>query len=307
MISDVLIENDYYIAEFSASYGGNCYRLFHKDSRAEILRSPKNEEELLNEIFLFGNPVLFPPNRIKDGRFCFDGREYRLPVNEPENGCHIHGDLYRRRFTVERITDFEVVFGFSAKEGEYIGFPNSFSVTRKYSLDVNGLSEVTTIKNLSDFKMPFMLAFHTTFNVPFICGSDIGECFLKGRFGRKEERDPHFMPIGIFSEDKDFVLSCLNGEYRISSGPISAFFESDGEVIDIVDKSKGYIIRYSASSEYRYRMLWRRENADFFVVEPQTCAIDCFHLDKSPEKYGLISLEANEEISLKTAILLQKI
>ena len=39
-----------------------------------------------------GIPVLFPfPNRIRDGQFTFDGRDYQLPINGPNGKNAIHG------------------------------------------------------------------------------------------------------------------------------------------------------------------------------------------------------------------------
>ncbi|MBO4356462.1 MAG: hypothetical protein J5850_06395, partial [Clostridia bacterium] len=149
MINDIILDSNNYVAEFSSRYGGNCYRLIHKESRADVFRFPEDENDLQNEIFLFGNPILFPPNRIRNGSFIFEGREYRLPVNEPENGCHIHGDLYRRYFRPDRISDNQVDFYYSSNEKEYIGFLNSFDIIRHYTLDENGLCEVTEIRNLS--------------------------------------------------------------------------------------------------------------------------------------------------------------
>jgi aldose 1-epimerase len=39
-----------------------------------------------------GIPVLFPfPNRIRDGRYTWDGREYQLPLDDPAGKNAIHG------------------------------------------------------------------------------------------------------------------------------------------------------------------------------------------------------------------------
>lgn len=73
-----------YEAEFSADIGATCFRLFYKPLNAEILRTPNGESQRNTNVYLFGNPILFPPNRIRGGRFVFRGKEYVLPVNEPQ-------------------------------------------------------------------------------------------------------------------------------------------------------------------------------------------------------------------------------
>src|SRR5262249_48691167 len=49
-----------------------------------------------------GIPILFPfPNRIRDGRFSWAGREYQLPGNDPIKKNAIHGFACRRPWRVK--------------------------------------------------------------------------------------------------------------------------------------------------------------------------------------------------------------
>src|SRR5438105_9387408 len=48
-----------------------------------------------------GFPILFPfPNRIRDGKFTWDGKPYTLPVNDPANKNAIHGFAHTRAWRV---------------------------------------------------------------------------------------------------------------------------------------------------------------------------------------------------------------
>ena len=48
-----------------------------------------------------GTPILFPfPNRIRDGRFSWDGKEYQLPLLDSTGGHAIHGFVCRRPWQV---------------------------------------------------------------------------------------------------------------------------------------------------------------------------------------------------------------
>ena len=132
--TDVKLENGGYVAEFRSDLGGNCYRLYHKESGAELLRSPENEEKLFSQMYLYGNPILFPPNRIRDGEFEFEGRKYVFPINEPATNSHIHGALYKKAFKIVKQTSSAVEFLFEAKTGEYLGFPHNFHIERAYEL-----------------------------------------------------------------------------------------------------------------------------------------------------------------------------
>ena len=65
--ADVVLEGGGYLAEFSSARGGTCYRLYHKETRREILRTPESEEALRDNAFLYGNPVSFLPTAFAAG------------------------------------------------------------------------------------------------------------------------------------------------------------------------------------------------------------------------------------------------
>ena len=236
--TDVKLIGGGYVAELRSDLGGNCYRLYHEKTGAELLRYPSSEKELFSEIYLFGNPILFPPNRISGASFTFEGREYLFPKNEPATGCHIHGALYKTPFEIEELTEGSVVFVYTAKAGEYIGFPHSFTVRRSYKLDEGGLTECVEIKNESDKNMPFMLAFHTTFNVPFMPDSSGENCYFKAPVGKEHIRNEKYIPTLEYVGDRPREAALTSGEYRIFEEPISAFYQTFGKENRITDKER---------------------------------------------------------------------
>jgi aldose 1-epimerase len=304
--TDVTIRGGGYIAALRSDLGGNCYRLYHEPTRAEILRSPENEERRVKEQFLFGNPILFPPNRISGGSFDFCGKRYELPINEPSTGCHLHGALYKTEFKVTALTESSVTFEYTAGEGEYISFPHAFSIKRIYSLDEGGLSETVEVTNLSDTIMPFMLAYHTTFNAPFIEGSEVEDCYLMTGVVREHLRNEKYIPTLEYASGRERDEAIASGAYSVASGALSAFYSNNTRRSVVTDKRAGVSIVYEASEEYGYRMLWAKEDGRFIVVEPQTCAIDCFHLDAPAEEFGLISVLPGKTKVLNTVIRIDK-
>ena len=93
-----------YTALVVPGQGANLVRLAHTGLGAEILRTPAADEieTFLRRPQVFGMPLLFPPNRIGDGRYRFDGREYRFPITiERENNYH-HGILKSQPFVVSK-------------------------------------------------------------------------------------------------------------------------------------------------------------------------------------------------------------
>ena len=305
--TDVTLRACGYIAEFRSDLGGNCYRLCHEASGAELRRSPCDEKQLFSEIFLFGNAILFPPNRIRGGEFEFEGRHYAFPVNEKATGCHLHGELYKTPFCIAEKTDTRVKFFYTAKAGEYLGFPHAFKLWRTYTLSEDGMEESVTVTNLSEKNMPFMLAFHTTFNAPFISGSKTEDCFVKVAVGREHIRHEKYLPTLEYVGGRERELLMNSGDYPVAAGPLSAFYSCTGRDTTITDRKSGKRIVYESDSDYGYRMLWRKDGAPYFVAEPQTSAIDCFHLEAPAEEKGLITVAPGESKTLITKFKIEDI
>ena len=307
MYTDVKLENGGYVAEFRPDIGGNCYRLYHKDSRAELLRSPKDEEELFSHVYLFGNAILFPPNRIRGGEFEFDGRKYSFPINEPATNSHIHGALYKAPFKIANQSSSKVEFYFEAKAGEYLGFPHDFHIERVYELLEDGLVETVKVYNDSELPMPFMLAFHTTFNIPFAPKACEENCYMKVAVGKEHLRDEKYLPTLEYASGREREIKLNDGTYSISSGALSAFYDNFSPASEILDTGCGMKIVYEASEQYKYRMLWVKKGGNLAVIEPQTCAIDCFHLEEPAEKKGLVVVNPGESETFITKFKLTNI
>ena len=77
-------------------WGSNGISLFSRERSRQLLRVPRSVEEYRSSPFLYGIPVLFPPDRIGDGRFTFQRRTYRLKINERGRCNHFHGGVYQR-------------------------------------------------------------------------------------------------------------------------------------------------------------------------------------------------------------------
>ncbi len=65
-----------YTALLVPSMGANLVRFAHTRLGVEVLRTPAQDEsdEFRRRPHVYGLPILFPPNRIADGRFESDGR-----------------------------------------------------------------------------------------------------------------------------------------------------------------------------------------------------------------------------------------
>lgn len=240
-----LTHGDWY-AEILPHFGMNAVTLRHFGR--DILRHPRDIEELRSSPYLFGTPLLFPANRTKGGRFFFDGNEFGLPLNEPTRNNHIHGLLYDAPFEVMTESENEVTARF-INNGERYPFP--FEIVIRDLLDERGYERAVTVTNTGDPAMPFTLAFHTTFVEPRWFSAPIGKRF---------EVDENYIPTGnMLSTVREYRDGC-----DPSSRKISGFFERDGKCATV----GGYV--YEFSEEFDNVILFNAlGEMGLLCIEPQ--------------------------------------
>jgi aldose 1-epimerase len=98
------------------------------------------------------------PNRLRDGRYRFDGEDHQLPLSEVAHHNAIHGLVRWRPWTLLNQTDetltVEVVLL------PQPGYPFSLRVRHDYRLDADGLTVATTATNIGSRSLPYGLGFH---------------------------------------------------------------------------------------------------------------------------------------------------
>lgn len=175
-------------------------------------------------------------------------------MNEPQTGCFIHGNLLNLPFAKKQISQSEIEFTYSAKKGEYLGFPHDFTVRRHYKLGENGLEEYTTVINDGVCEMPVMLAYHTTFNLDFY--GDMQNVKLQVPVTQEYLRDKNFLPTGETAYGRPRDLALANGEFVPAKQPFSAFYKANDKTVALF-KGAGASVYYEAESIFGYRMLYR--------------------------------------------------
>ena len=143
-----------------------------------------------------------------------------------------------------------------------------------------------------------MLAFHTTFLAR--------GCLLQQAVGREQLRDGHFLPTGEYAQGRLRDREIGAGTFAVGSEHLSALYEARDDTAVLSDPERRERVCYRASAEYGYRMLFSPANSDYICIEPQTCAIDCFHLPTPPEQNGLIVLHPEKQKTLRTKIWLER-
>ncbi len=115
----------------------------------------------------YASSILFPfANRIKDGTYAFNGKNFSLPINEPDKNNALHGLVFNKTFEVieEKTTETEATITLLYQEkNRVLGFPYTYAIQLKYILKANGLSLQLTVKNTDDKVFPFTTGWHPYF------------------------------------------------------------------------------------------------------------------------------------------------
>ncbi len=98
------------------------------------------------------------PNRIRDGRFSFDGHEHQLPLSEPARGNASHGLVRWVAWTLEERTVHSVsqVYRLMAQTG----YPWTLDLHVLHDLSADGLTVTVTATNLGAAPAPYALGSH---------------------------------------------------------------------------------------------------------------------------------------------------
>ncbi|UJF35567.1 aldose 1-epimerase [Paenibacillus hexagrammi] len=309
----VIVLNDAHhdaTAEVIPEAGNNLYRF--ESGGHEVILQPVSLKMLRNEPFAnfkYGTPILFPPNRVKNGRFIFRGRTYCFPLNEPPSN-HLHGEICSRAWEVLEYGATEELGAYVVSRFRYelhsdimAYFPHSITFTFTYRLFEGRLHLNGTIVNEGEDEAPFAFGLHPYFSIPFDGGEELmltvpameewpvtNEAFVTGR--------PSITP---------FSRSLKEG-VAISSYPqlgcsLLSLEEEDGNrVCRLEMKDRGYSIAYQIDRQFPFMVLFRPDWASAFSLEPYTAVTDAFNLPYEHELTGVRGIRSREEVSFRTCL-----
>jgi len=101
-------------------------------------------------------------NRIPNGRFAFEGREVALPPNLAGHPHPLHGQGWRKAWTVEKVQGGEAVLSY---EHAADAWPWAYRAEQRFTLGETGLRLELSVTNSGEHVMPAGLGFHPYFPV----------------------------------------------------------------------------------------------------------------------------------------------
>ncbi|MBQ9263927.1 MAG: aldose 1-epimerase [Clostridia bacterium] len=287
------LRSEDYEAVVVPGMGANCVSLRHVPTGAELLRTPKDASALADAPNVYGLPLLFPPNRMEDGTYVFEGRRYTFPINEPERHHHIHGMLSQTPF--EAMGEGAWMFRADGQH-PYLQFPHPFTVIREYTLTPAGLRHTVTFINDGDQAFPLGTGIHAAFRVPE--GNDARLALPALREWVLD--DARKLPTGEMIADSPLLRSLREGTLCPEKQPLSALIACGPGPVFLTGSQGKFVCE---RDDYPFIMLWNGGGgAGFVCPEPQSWAINAPNLPLPWAETGMRALRPGERATFTLAL-----
>lgn len=199
------IANDYGITASVTNFGATLtsLKLPDKNGKPETVTLGFDTlEEYISSTWFCGATIGRYANRMKDGRFSLDGKEYQLEQNSFPS--HLHGGktgLHKKVWTVEIDTksdSTDLIFSCLSKDGEE-GYPGNLSVIVTYTLN-NQNELIIAYQAETTQATPLNLTNHTYWNLKGVGTGDTLEHELTLFADRYIPTDADRIPTGEILE-----------------------------------------------------------------------------------------------------------
>ena len=272
-------------ARIAPEFGFNCFefRAAVDGKMLDVLDSVPGFELGGQKASGSGIPILFPfPNRIRAGRFTWEGRDYVLPGTD-KWGNAIHGLCMDRPWRVVRQSDDFVTGQFQlsvdAPDRRSL-WPSDFVIEVDYELVRSRLRARFRISNPSNQRLPWGLGTHPYFKVPLGQDSRIANCLIEVPAQKLWELE-NCLPTGQMisvGEHNDLRDGAYLSTLKLDD--VYTELECDGPQFDclVLDERAGLQVTLTCPPIFREIVAFTPPNRAAVCLEPYTCPTDAVNL-----------------------------
>jgi aldose 1-epimerase len=281
-------------------FGGNINELVldHHGIRYSIIDGIGSNEIISGNVEFKSTKLIPFPNRIKSGRYLFNGISYELPLNIDKHA--IHGLILNNSLEVIDINANARCASIILKHdynGNVPGYPFKFSVLVDYILKTgDGFVCSTKITNIDSVPIPIGDGWHPYFKT-------------RGKVSKLQMRIPskfRILDVGLIPTGKlipeEYPNAITIGNKKYDSGFV--LDEKEGRALtEICDPDlnlKITIWQDTGKQKYNYLQVYTPPDGNSIAVEPMSCATNSFN-----NKIGLIVLEPGQSFTGSYGVYLQ--
>lgn len=225
--------------------------------------------------------VLAPwPNRLRDGRYTWDGTELQVDVSEPERGTALHGLAMWLRWQVEEHTATSVRL--AVRLAPSPGYPFDVLLRVTYRLTDAGLEVVASAHNLGTRTAPYGIGFH-----PWLSPGPgpLDECTFSLDAATRVTVDERLLPTGT---------EPVRGQFDLREPRSARELDLDDAYVDVLRDDDGLSWARLTGADGRTAAIWMDGSMDTWQVctgdhisavdyrrtgvaaEPMSCIADAF-------------------------------
>lgn len=229
-------------------------------------------------------PLVPFSNRIRNGRFTFNGHDVQLTPNFLPEPHAIHGYGWKTAWEVIKQADDSLTIGYSYEGGEW---PFPYSATQSFTLSGDELKVALRVQNEGAETMPVGFGIHPFFvrtrQTKLIASVD-GE-WLSGADSMPTELVP-------LASDRRLDRGIDPDQVAVDNN----FTGWDGiAAVEWADRGLRVVMR--AEGPFAFLVVYTPAGKDFLCAEPATNMLDAFNQAKARTDTGTIELEPGEEVS----------
>ncbi|WP_158069021.1 aldose 1-epimerase family protein [Tessaracoccus sp. ZS01] len=228
------------------------------------------------------------PNRIRDGRYTFNGVDQQLPISEVPRNNAIHGLGSDHAWRLVSHDPDEVVL--TTVIYPQTGWDGVLEVEISHALDDGGLTVTVTARNAGQKALPYGYGTH-----PYLAVDTTA--VLTSPFPYELAVDDRLLPVELtdvtaehdFREPREIGSTEFDSAFRIDEGPWE---------LTVADGTR--TIAMWADATLPWCQIYVPPTRNAIAVEPMTCAADAFN--EGPTHESLIVLQPGAETSSRWGI-----
>ncbi|WP_158887435.1 aldose 1-epimerase family protein [Amycolatopsis anabasis] len=241
-----------------------------------------------------GKTILPWPNRIDHGRYTFGGKQYSVPINEPDRDTALHGLLSFTEWSPVRCGRESVVL--EIQQHPHYGYPFHLAFRIEFALGRRGLACTLTARNIGDGPAPFGTANHTYVAAP--AGGRIDAMDLELGASTYYVVNDRLIPTGtapVAGTPYDFRQARRIGATKMDTAFSDVRRGADGLATVGFTRPGGHDVELWMDEGYDYLQVYTDDGPQGhpprsgLTVEPVSCAPNCFNTGD-----GLVVLRPRE-------------
>ena len=224
-----------------------------------------------------GKPLMPWPNRLRDGRYVFEGAEHRVAITEPETSTALHGLTLSSRWRASRTSAHGITLSHQLRGRE--GYPFALDLAVGYELDSAGVVVTLRATNAGPGRAPFGAGLHPYLRLT-------GDITLQVPANTRVPIDDRLLPTGpptpLSGTELDFRHARRLGDQRLDT----CFGDLDRGAAGVASLTLAGPRRLVVwmDDAFHFVQVFTADGA--IAVEPMTCAPDAFNTGD-----GLLVLE----------------